>query len=163
MNHVDRAEQLAKDGLFPVGTEADIAAALQLASELLALKVETSSLRSRERDALRRLKADPNDLEAWTTLHQIRGGRAPTIFDSRTRTISIGSSKRNRLTRTRAEPQLNAALRVLVDVWERHQGPVSTYPGSMAMSFLGAALRHLGVHATKSAPQALRFRLGRLS
>lgn len=128
------------------------------------------SIREREREARRSLRADPADNDAWCELHSIQAGRAPVVFNSNTRELTVEESTANRNSRRRTDDALNFAVQKLAGVWERKHGPVKRYSGSDAtegisvgLCFLITALEAAGFAGSELEPPALRKRLARLS
>jgi hypothetical protein len=139
-----------------------LAGALALAAAILRASPAKRSLQRRQRDALRRLKANPGDDDAWAELFTIEAGRRRIRFDSKTRELTASENRRNRDKRRRTDHKLNAALLYLVAVYERTTGPVTEYDDGDALAFIGEALKACGAGSERAEPTALRKRLARL-
>ena len=108
------APDLALDYGFPPDAIDDIQDTLDLAGALLRLAPPRVSIREREREAHRHLKANPADIQAWCVLFRAQAGREPVVFDARTRQLSIRRSTVNRDSRRRTDHQLNACVLLLL-------------------------------------------------
>ena len=177
------AADLARAFGFPEDALEDLTSRLHQAFMLLDIAPELKcearpSITKREREARRRLRADPEDDDAWVELFNIEKARRRVRFDSTTRTLSAEEGPGHKAARGHARAQLglNAAVRVLASLWERwHHAPIARHyiatqePGakvkeaySAGLEFLARALEPLDVHRTHLTPQALRFRLARV-
>jgi hypothetical protein len=143
------ATQLAKEFGFPANAVEDIRQNLALADALLRIKKHGRSLREQEREARRRLKANPEDDGAWCTLHRIQGGRHPVLLNLETRELIVEESRNEKRSRRRTEEPLNCAVLQLRHLWKKHRGPMrlNTWADAYCpgLAFLSTALtQHLG-------------------
>lgn len=112
---------------------------LEFVASIICYQPERKTLREREREARRRLRANPNDKDARDELFSILAGRCSVVVDGTRRVMVDGEPKyvrydtpnnKNRLSRDNVDHQIYAATYQLAALWEKCHGPIPLYDGT---------------------------------